>query len=73
MTFFFKCVSNPNAAVMEFDTHWDAEEMRKHPDYMEVDAQGDLILNPAMDAPNRIPFTAPQPAKRPTLGIPKRA
>lgn len=61
MTFYFRCTSNPNAAPFKTDEFWDAEEMRKHPDYIEIDGDGNVIPNAADAAPHRMPFSSPHP------------
>ena len=55
--YYFKCRSNKKRAViLTFDNFWEAEEMKKNPDYFQVDADGDLILNPADHAPQQLPM-----------------
>ena len=71
--FFFKCTSNKNAPILVLDTFWEAEEMKRHPDYVRVDQYGDVIIDESAGAPNRIPVHVDPPApKRPILGLPKR-
>jgi hypothetical protein len=74
---FFKCTTNKGAPILSLEP-WEAEEMRTHPDYIEVDEHGDFVPDPKADYPNRIPLQGNMPAavvapkKRPILGLPKR-
>lgn len=38
--FYFRCRSNPRAPLVELDSRWEAEEMKSHPDYDQVDEDG---------------------------------
>lgn len=71
----FKCTTNPRAPLLKLEA-WEAEEMKTHPDYIEVDEHGDVILDPKAAYPNRIPLVGNQPAaapaKRPTLTVSKK-
>lgn len=72
VTRYFKCTTNPRAPLLTLEA-WEAEEMKSHPDYVEVDDQGDLVLDMKADYPNRIPLVGnPPAAKRPILGLPKK-
>jgi hypothetical protein len=59
---------------MQVADHWEAEDFRRHPDYQELDAQGNLVIQAKDLAPNRIPFSAPQPveARRPILTVKRK-
>jgi hypothetical protein len=71
----FKCTANPNGPLFITEQFWEAVDMRKHPDYIEVDEHGDLILNPETQAEQRIPFNPPAPTapRRNILTLPKKA
>jgi hypothetical protein len=71
---YFQCTTNRNAPVLVLEA-WEGEAMKTHPDYVEIDADGQPIPDPKADWPVGFPLTqdAPKPAaKRPTLGLPKR-
>ena len=40
MKYHFRCRSNPKGPLLTLDTKWEADEMRAHPDYDPVDADG---------------------------------
>jgi hypothetical protein len=76
MIYFFRCLTNPNGPLFKTDMDFEAEDMRRHPDYEELDADGNVIERTANSG--RIPFHPPQPEqkaepKRKTLGVPKKA
>ncbi len=75
MTFYFRCTSNRNGPLFVTDEAWEAVDMRRHPDYEELDADGNLLVSELASAPGRIPFHSPEPEapKRKTLGLPKKA
>ena len=71
---YYRCRSNRKAPVLVLETYWEAEEMKTNPEYYQVDADGDLVLDPADSVPSRVPFAPPAPApKRKVLGLPKKA
>lgn len=54
--YYFRCKSNLNAPILTLDTYWEANEMRDHPDYERIDEMGEVIVDEAEQAENRIPF-----------------
>jgi len=48
MAFYFRCRTNPGAPLLVLETEWEAKEMKKHPDYDQVDEDG-LPVVPAAD------------------------
>jgi len=66
--FIFRCIANPKGPLFVTDNFYEAEDMRKHPDYQEEDADGNLVINQRDLAPTRIPFGAPaESSRRPIL------
>lgn len=43
MTRYFRCKANLNGPVLKLDSNWEAEEMKNHPDYEEVDLFGEVV------------------------------
>ena len=41
--YFYRCKSNPTAALLVLSTAWEAKEMQSHPDYERVDEFGETI------------------------------
>lgn len=60
---YFKCLGNKKF-VLKLETYWEAQEMKANPEYVEIDADGDLVLNPEDVAPARISMGPPPPDKR---------
>lgn len=61
--FYFRCKTNPSAPPLVLSTFWEAEEMKRHPDYERIDEFGEVIVSEADTAENRIPIqTAPRAA-----------
>ena len=57
--FYFRCRTNPAAPLLILTTDWEAREMRTHPDYDPVDADGLPIViedEPVAEADESIPF-----------------
>ena len=40
MARYFRCKENMNGPLLRLDTEWEANEMRTHQDYIEVDEDG---------------------------------
>lgn len=58
-SFYFRCRTNPTAPLLKLDMEWEAREMRTHPDYDPVDADGLPVViedEPAAEADVSIPF-----------------
>jgi len=71
--FIFRCTSNPQGPLFITDNFYEAEDMRKHPDYQEEDELGNVLVQQRDLAPTRIPFGAPtESARRPILTVAKR-
>ena len=66
--YYFQCTSNPNAPLLVLTTFWEAEEMKSHPDYRRVTAEGKPVIVEGAGVPQRIPFDGP----RQTLHLPKK-
>lgn len=60
----FRCLSNPRV-IYRPEEMADVEAMRKHPEYEEVDAGGNVITKPIEQTEQRIPLVVPKPAQRP--------
>lgn len=43
MAYYFRCKSNPDGPLLTISTAWEAKEMRNHPDYEQVDHNGEVI------------------------------
>jgi len=56
MAYFFRCKSNPNAALLKLDQYWEAKEMKGHPDYQRVDEFGDDLVDEEDEAEQTIPM-----------------
>ena len=76
--FYFRCTANPKAAIMPVEFAWEAAELKRHPDYEEVDAEGVTVTGSALEEALKIergelaaPGAIPAP-KRPILGLPKK-
>lgn len=75
LKFYFKCISpgvSPNAPLFVTEQFWEAEEMKRNPEYVRVDKDGREIVSEEANAESRIPFSPPAPTKRPVLRAPKR-
>jgi hypothetical protein len=71
--FIFRCTSNPKGPLFITDNFYEAEDMRKHPDYQEEDKDGNVIVQQKDLAPGRITFGAPaESARRPILTVKKK-
>jgi len=72
---YFRCLTGgPHAPLLKLE-YWEAEEMKGHPEYEEVTADGERVADVAREnAPNRIRFDPPVPPtpRRPVLGVPKK-
>lgn len=64
----FRCKANPSV-VYTPEYLFDVEGMRKHPDYEEIDADGNLVVPPSTleDEIKRIPLRAAPPRETMTL------
>ena len=54
--FRFICRTNPSAPALVLDHYWEAREMFGHPDYFEVDVDGNRVLRREDAAPTQIPM-----------------
>lgn len=58
----FKCIQNPKS-IVTFDQPWDVESMRLHPDYVEIDDEGNHLREIREDrAPWHFVFTPSPPS-----------
>jgi hypothetical protein len=56
----FRCKQNPTALFTPEYQH-DVESMRKHPDYDELDAKGNVVVPKAEEVVHNIPVTVATP------------
>jgi hypothetical protein len=62
--FRFRCIPNPKVVYMPADMN-DVEGMRFHPEYEEIDAEGNVLARPAFQQQAyRAPRVEPRPAKK---------
>ena len=66
----FRCIPNPRVIYMPAEMA-DVEAMRKHPEYEEVDADGNLVVKPVEQTEKRIPLTVPKPMPAPRVMLRK--
>ena len=66
----FRCIPNPSVVYMPVEMH-DVEGMRQHPEYEEVDAEGNLIAKTDVQLVHRIPMTM-TPTQKPARPVLKR-
>jgi hypothetical protein len=50
MKFYFRCTANPKAPILVLETFWEAEDMKRNPDYIRVDADGNEIKDEEREA-----------------------
>ena len=74
--FYFRCTANPRAALMPVEFAWEAAELKRHPDYEEVNADGTPVIGSALEEALKIERgeapAAPAVEKRPILGLPNK-
>lgn len=57
----FRCIPNHNVIYTpQYD--FEVAEMRKHPEYEEIDADGNVVAKTPVELVQRIPLTVPKPA-----------
>ncbi len=60
--FTFRCIGNPKALFTP-QYMFDVEGMRQHPEYEEIDAEGNVLARPAAPEIRRVFVAAPAPVK----------
>ena len=74
--FYFRCTTNPRAALMPVEFAWEAAELKRHPDYEQVNEDGTPVVGSDLEEALKIErgelAAVEPPKKRPVLGLPKK-
>lgn len=54
----FRCKTNPDGPILTLTNFWEADEMRKNPDYERINELGEVVELEEAAAPGQIPFHA---------------